>query len=56
MFREDSPISMIRVMSLLSLLAGIALALMGKDGVIVGVFVGAAFTGKVVQKVVETKT
>ncbi len=53
MFREDSPISMMRVMSLLALLAGIGLAIAGKDVGIVGIFVGAAFTGKVAQKLVE---
>lgn len=61
---ENGQISTMRVMSLIALFIGSFLALYGiyenKDlsGVaqLVAVFVGAAFTAKVTQKLVETKS
>lgn len=54
LFSEKSDISMMRVMSLISLFIGAYLAIKGHD-VSVGVFVYAAFSGKAVQKYIETK-
>lgn len=60
---ESSSVSTMRLMSIAALLVGSAIALygvyMGKDlgGVaqISGVFIGAAFSGKAIQKFAETK-
>ena len=52
LFSEKSSISMMRVLSLLSLLTGAYLAIQGKDSS-VSVFVYAAFAGKAIQKAVE---
>jgi len=53
-FSEDSDISIMRVMSVISLLIGGYLALKGQDAS-VSTFVYAAFAGKAVQKYIETK-
>lgn len=61
LFREDSPISMVRLMSLLSLIIGAVIGLCGVyrgtdlGGVaeVCGVFVVSAFGGKVLQKGME---
>ena len=58
---EDSKISTVRLMSVLCTVSGICLAFVGlvrgSDllglSALCGVFVGAAFTGKVVQKSIE---
>ncbi len=63
MFSESSKVSMMRVMSLLSLVAGIILAFVGLNqqqepsslAVLVAVFVGSAFGGKALQKSQELK-
>jgi Na+(H+)/acetate symporter ActP len=52
LFSENSSVSMMRVMSLIALVIGGYLALQGKNDT-VGIFVGAAFSGKVLQKAVE---
>lgn len=52
LFAENGSVSMMRVLSLLSLLIGGYLAIIGKD-VSVSIFVLAAFTGKVAQKALE---
>ena len=61
---EDSRVSMMRLMSLLALLIGAAIAVYGLAvdcdnlaGIaeLVAIFVGAAFTGKVAQKFAESK-
>lgn len=54
LFSENSDISMMRLMSLMSLLIGAYLAVKGHD-ISVGVFVYAAFGGKAVQKYIESK-
>lgn len=54
LFSENGSISMMRLLSLISLLIGGYLALSGKD-TCVSIFVLAAFGGKVAQKVVEAK-
>lgn len=54
LFSEKSDVSMMRVMSLLSLIIGAYLAITGKD-VSVSTFVYAAFGGKAVQKFIESK-
>jgi len=54
LFSEDSDVSMVRVMALLSLCFGAYLALEGKD-TSVGIFVGGAFAAKVSQKFIETR-
>ena len=54
LFSEDSPISMMRLISFISLIIGAYLALHGKD-TSVGIFVYAAFSGKAIQKIIETK-
>ena len=54
MFSESSDVSMMRVMSLMSLIIGAYLALTGHD-TSVSVFVYAAFGGKAVQKYIEAK-
>lgn len=54
LFSEDSEVSMVRFMALLSLCFGGYLAIIGKDAD-VGIFVGAAFAAKVTQKFVETR-
>jgi len=53
LFSESSEVSMIRVMSLISLMAAISLAYLGKAGF--EVFVLAAFGGKIAQKISEVK-
>jgi hypothetical protein len=62
LFSEDGGVSMMRVMSILSLLAGIAIAFVGLGKVpvdysgialLTSAFLGAAFGGKVMQKRVE---
>lgn len=61
MFSENSTVSSMRVMAVLSLMNGMGIAIYGiykgadLTGVaaLSGVFVMAAFTGKVAQKVVE---
>jgi hypothetical protein len=55
LFSEDSNVSMVRFMALLSLCFGGYLAIIGKDAD-VGIFVGAAFAAKVTQKIVETRS
>ena len=63
MFAENSEISCMRVMSFLSLLIGATIAyyslFKGRDlaeaAPTIGVFVGAAFGGKVTQKFAEMK-
>jgi hypothetical protein len=63
LFSDSGEISMMRVMAMISLLAGIILAFVGISktpidysgvSLLVGVFVGAAFGGKVAQKSVES--
>lgn len=63
MFSESGEVSQMRVMSMLSLLVGSFLAIYGIEKstvdysgltMLAGLFVGAAFTGKVMQKKVET--
>jgi hypothetical protein len=53
LFSEESGISMMRVMSLLSLIAGIILAYNNKPGY--EVLILAAFSGKAGQKFLEMK-
>lgn len=53
MFNEKGNVSMMRVLSLISLLIGGYLAITGKDASVT-VFVGAAFIGKAGQKFIET--
>jgi len=55
LFAEDSEVSMIRFMALLSLCFGGYLAIIGKDAD-VGIFVAAAFGAKVSQKWIETRS
>ncbi len=55
LFKEDGTVSMMRLLSLISLLTGCALAIAGKDNSVM-IFVTAAFSGKVAQKFVETKS
>jgi hypothetical protein len=60
---ENSDLSVMRLMCLLSLISGIAIAILGiclnKDlsatAVLSSVFVGAAFAGKATQKFAEVK-
>lgn len=54
LFSDSGNISMMRMLSLISLLIGGYLALSGKDSS-VSIFVISAFTGKVIQKAVESK-
>ena len=54
LFAENSDISAMRVMSLISLCIGGYLAVKGQDNS-VAIFVTAAFGGKFAQKIVETK-
>jgi hypothetical protein len=53
LFSEDSTVSMMRLISLISLMAGIILCFANKPGF--EIFVLAAFTGKVAQKITEVK-
>jgi hypothetical protein len=62
LFSENGRVSMMRVMSIISLLAGVGVAFVGLDktpvdysgiSLVVSVFLGAAFGGKVMQKRVE---
>lgn len=62
LFSENGAISMMRVMSILALLAGIAVAFVGLSkpvvdysgiSLVVSVFLSAAFGGKVMQKRIE---
>ena len=63
LFKENGDVSSIRVMSMISLLIGGYIAIQGLHSdkplndvaILCGVFVGAAFTGKVMQKAVELK-
>jgi len=55
LFSESSDMSMMRLLSLISLLVGAYLALKGHD-TSVPTFVYAAFGGKVFQKYIETKS
>lgn len=55
LFSEDSEISIMRVMAVLSLLIGAGLALKGVDSALVSIFVVSAFGGKVFQKFAEIK-
>jgi hypothetical protein len=63
LFSENSGISSMRVMSMMSLLIGAYLAIHGIDkdvdlnalAILCSVFIGAAFTGKVAQKFAEKK-
>ena len=52
LFSEKSDISMMRVLSLISLIIGAYLAISGHDAS-VSIFVGSAFAGKAVQKAIE---
>lgn len=52
LFSDSGNISMMRVMSIISLCMGCLLAFMNKDATVIGIFVGAAFTGKAVQTIV----
>ena len=60
---ENSDLSVMRLMCLLSLLSGIAIAVLGmcysrdltSTAALSSVFVGAAFAGKVTQKFAEVK-
>lgn len=54
-FSENSDISVMRIMSVLSLIAGIALAIIGKPADVVSIFVYAAFAGKAAQRYFESK-
>lgn len=63
LFGENTGVSMMRVMSFLALLAGIAVAFVGISKIpvdysgislLVSVFLSAAFGGKVLQKRIET--
>lgn len=62
-FSESSEISCMRVMSLVALVFGFAIAVaglyLGKDlsqiAILAGVFVGPAFAGKATQKAFEAK-
>lgn len=54
LFSENGNTSLMRVMSLVSLLAGIILAFMGKDSS-VPTLVCAAFGGKALQRFIESK-
>lgn len=64
MFSESSTISAMRVMAVISLLMGCGIAIygiaksadLGGISEVCAVFVGAAFTGKVVQKFSEAKS
>lgn len=53
LFSENSDVSMMRLMSLISLIIGAYLALKGHDNS-VSIFVYAAFGGKAVQKYIES--
>lgn len=55
LFSEDSEISIMRVMAVMSLLIGAGLAFKGSDSSIISIFVIAAFGGKVAQKFAEIK-
>ncbi len=54
-FSEDSKISIMRIMCIISLIAGIGLAISGKDSSIVSIFIYASFSGKAVQRYFESK-
>lgn len=53
LLKSGSGVSMVRFMALLSLIFAFVLALMGRDTTIIGIFVTAAFAGKVGQKALE---
>jgi uncharacterized membrane protein YiaA len=62
LFNEGGTVSMMRLMSILALLAGIAVAIIGLNkpvvdysgiSLVVSVFLSAAFGGKVLQKRIE---
>jgi hypothetical protein len=54
LFRENSSISCMRVMAMISLFAAVYLAIIGKNDCVM-IFVAAAFGGKVAQKITEGK-
>ena len=54
LFSENSSVSMVRLMSLISLCVGAYLAIRGQDSC-VAIFVGAAFGGKISQKYIEVQ-
>lgn len=54
-FSENSDISVMRIMSVLSLIAGIILAAIGKPAEIVNIFIYSAFVGKAAQRYFESK-
>ena len=56
LFSEESDISIMRIMAVISLLVGAGLALAGKDASVISIFVYAAFGGKAVQRLFESKT
>lgn len=55
LFSENSEISIMRVMAVMSLLVGAGLAIKGSDASIVSLFVLSAFGGKAAQKFAEIK-
>lgn len=55
LFSENSSISIMRIMAIMSLIAGIVLAIIGKPSDIVCIFVYAAFGGKAIQRYFESK-
>ena len=55
LFSENSSVSLMRVMSFLTLVCGLRVALTTGDVALVSVLLGTAFGGKVAQKVIEVK-
>jgi hypothetical protein len=55
MFGESGSVSMVRVMSLITCLVALVIALRGGDNALVGILIGTAFGGKVAQKFAEPK-
>jgi 5-bromo-4-chloroindolyl phosphate hydrolysis protein len=55
LFSEKSSISIMRIMSMIALVFGGVLALIGRDASIVSIFVYAAFAGKATQRYFESK-
>ena len=55
LFSETSDTSVMRVMSIMSLIAGIVLACIGKNADVISIFIYAAFGGKAVQRYFEGK-
>ncbi len=54
LFSDSGDISMMRVLSLISLIVGSYLAIVGHD-TSVGIFITAAFAGKTAQKIIEKR-